>query len=171
VGNKPRAFVDTNILVRGVTLPRFPYEVLRHGVLGDIRLIFSQQVQEEARRYITTKFSEFLQIFERFLSLRKYQLVPNPSKEEVLANVNLVRDLKDVPIALAAIKADAKYLISTDTDLIDIDETTEELRKYITPMSPGKFLNIIMNRSHEQLNQISQRHWDDLTMPPFSIDL
>jgi hypothetical protein len=53
VENKPRTFVDANILVRGVTLPRFPYEVLRHGVLGDIRLIFSQQVREEARRYIT----------------------------------------------------------------------------------------------------------------------
>jgi predicted nucleic acid-binding protein len=171
VGDKPRTFVDANIIVRGVTLPRFPYEVLRHGVLSDIRLIFSQQVQEETHRYIITKFPECLQIFERFLSLRKYQLVPNPSKEEVLANVNLVRDLKDVPIALAAIKADAKYLISTDTDLIDIDETTEELRKCITPMSPGKFLNIIMNWSHEQLNQISHRRWDDLTTPPFSINL
>ena len=170
MGNKQRTFVDANILVRGVTLPRFPYEVLRLGVLSDIRLIFSQQVQEEARRYITMKFPECLQIFERFLSIGKYQLVPNPSKEEVLANVNIVRDLKDVPIALAAIKADAKYLISTDSDLIDIDETTEELRKYITPMSPGKFLNIIMNWSHEQLYQISRRCWDDLTTPPFSIN-
>ncbi len=30
MGNKPRTFVDANILVRGVSLPRFPYEVLRH---------------------------------------------------------------------------------------------------------------------------------------------
>jgi predicted nucleic acid-binding protein len=118
-----------------------------------------------------TKFPECLQIFERFLLIGKYQFVPNPSKEEVLANVNLVRDLKDVPVVLAAIKADAKYLISTDTDLIDIDETTEELRKYITPMSPGKFLNIVMNWSHEQLYQISRRCWDDLTTSPFSLNL
>jgi len=58
-------------------------------------------------------------------------------------------------------------LISADTDLIDIDETTEELRKYITPISPGKFLNIVMNWSHEQLDNISRRRWDDLTTPPF----
>jgi hypothetical protein len=27
----PRVFLDANVLIRGVTFPRFPYEVLQHA--------------------------------------------------------------------------------------------------------------------------------------------
>jgi hypothetical protein len=30
-----RVFLDANILIRGITLPRFPCEVLRHAAKGD----------------------------------------------------------------------------------------------------------------------------------------
>jgi hypothetical protein len=42
--DKPRVFLDANILIRGITFPRFPYEVLRHAARGDFILILSPMV-------------------------------------------------------------------------------------------------------------------------------
>ena len=33
-----RVFLDANILIRGITFPRFPYEVLRHAAHPNQRL-------------------------------------------------------------------------------------------------------------------------------------
>lgn len=44
-----RVFLDANVLIRGVTLPRFPYEVLRHASLGDFVMVVSPLVLESVR--------------------------------------------------------------------------------------------------------------------------
>ena len=44
-----RVFVDANVLIRGITYPRFPYEILRHIARGDIKLVLSLTVLEEVR--------------------------------------------------------------------------------------------------------------------------
>ncbi len=49
VNPKPRVFLDANILIRGVTLPRFPYEILRHADRGDFMAVFSPLASSEAR--------------------------------------------------------------------------------------------------------------------------
>jgi predicted nucleic acid-binding protein len=41
---KLRVFLDANILIRGITLPRFPYEVLRHAAQGQFIPVFSATV-------------------------------------------------------------------------------------------------------------------------------
>jgi hypothetical protein len=64
---KPLVFVDANVLIRGLTLPRFPYEVLRAGALGQVQLVTSQTTLAKARYYIETRFPAHLEGFERFL--------------------------------------------------------------------------------------------------------
>ncbi|MBI1927014.1 AbrB/MazE/SpoVT family DNA-binding domain-containing protein [Candidatus Poribacteria bacterium] len=49
--------------------------------------------------------------------------------------------------------------------LLEMDE-----RCYPSTVSLRSF-NIVMNWSHEQLGQMSRHRWDDLAMPPFSINL
>ena len=52
-----RVMVDANILIAGVVWPRWPYEVLRHALRGDFRLVLSEYVIQQARRRIQTPMS------------------------------------------------------------------------------------------------------------------
>jgi predicted nucleic acid-binding protein len=109
-----RVFLDANILIRGITLPRFPYEVLRHAAKGDFFPIFSPMVLDSARWYVQELFPEHREALGALLDLLDYELVPDPAPDDVAAHADLVRDAKDIPVALAAIQAGADYLVSTD---------------------------------------------------------
>lgn len=57
------------------------------------------------------------------------------------------------------------YLISTDADLTDADESTEALRAMIAPgkvLKVGVFLNQVMDWSHDDLETISRRQWREI---------
>jgi hypothetical protein len=48
----PKVFVDANILIRGITFPRYPYEVLRPAAQHTITLVVSASVLTDARHYL-----------------------------------------------------------------------------------------------------------------------
>jgi predicted nucleic acid-binding protein len=102
------------------------------------------------------------QALEQFLADCDYEEVPDPSPEEVERNLHLVRDPKDVPIALAAINAEVDYLVTNDKDLTAQDETTAALRQKIQPMIVGQFLSELMGWESEGLERIRERNWGDL---------
>lgn len=60
--------VDANVLIQGLTLPRFPYEVLRVGTLGQVQLMTSVTTLARARHYIETRFPAHRERLERFLT-------------------------------------------------------------------------------------------------------
>jgi predicted nucleic acid-binding protein len=105
------------------------------------------------------------QALEQFLADCDYEEVPDPSREEVEHNLHLVRDQKDVPIALAAINAKVDYLVTNDKDLTAEDETTVTLRQKIQPMIVGKFLKEVMGWESEDLERIRKRNWSELSPP------
>ncbi len=162
---KRRVFVDANVLIRGMTFPRFPYEVLYRAAQNKIVLVVSPSVLDDARHYLGELFPERLPQFEAFLAFANVEVVTEPASEQVEANRSLVRDVEDVPVILAAIQAQADYFVSTDADFTDENASTEELRARLAPgkvMSPGAFLNQVMGWSHEQLSEISRRQWNDI---------
>jgi len=130
---KPRVFVDANVLIRGITLPRYPYEVLRLGTEGKITLVTSSLVLADVRYYLARLFPDSLANFQAFLSVAAVEVVSDPDPSEVWANQRLVRDVKDVPVVLAAAAAGVDYLLSTDADLTDDDESTTGLRLHLQP--------------------------------------
>lgn len=75
---------------------------------------------------------------------------------------NLVRDKKDIPIALSAINARVDYLVSDDKDLTAKDKTTEELRQFVKPMICGTFLKEVMGWTSEDLEKVRRRKWQDI---------
>lgn len=163
--HKPRAFLDANVWIRGITFPRFPYEVLQHAARGEIVVIVSPLVLDSVRLYIRERFPEHEMALDALLQLLEVQVVADPSLERVAAYAGLVRDLKDVPVALAAIEAGAEYLVSTDRDLTDVDETTVELRRHLKPMAVGASLHEVTGWSHESLAAIERRRWSELERP------
>ena len=113
---KPRAFLDANVLLAGSAFPRWPYEVLEHAADGDFQPILSPLVIKQARKHLQKRFPEHLSRFEEFIQETEYELAPDPSSEEIEANKSLIRDLSDVSVALAAINVKAEYLVSEDKD-------------------------------------------------------
>jgi predicted nucleic acid-binding protein len=163
--HRSRAFLDANILIRGVTFPRFPYEVLRHAARKEIVAIVCPIVLDSTRLYVRERFPDHQGALEALLELLDLEVTPDPPLEEVVAHANLVRDAKDIPVALAAMAAQAEYLVSTDRDFTDVDDTTAELRRHVRPVSAGTFLHEVLGWGHESLSAIERRKWSDLERP------
>jgi len=160
-----RVFADANVLIRGVTFPRFPYEILRLAARHEIVLVISPSVLDDVRYYVEELFPDHADKLEAFLATALVEIVGEPTPEEVKANHYLVRDIDDVPVVLAAAKAKVDFLVSTDPDLTDVDEGTEKLRQMLAPgkvMKVGSFLDEVMGWSHAALEAISRRRWGDL---------
>jgi len=157
-----RVLLDANVLLSGVVFPRWPWEILRHAVRGDFQLVLCPYVVRQARRRIAQRFPEFQAAFDEFLIRCPYELVSDPSPEDVQNHSGLVRDVTDVPVALAAIRAGVDYLVSEDKDLTEVDETTVELRRYIYPLISGTFLRQVMGWSHGELEAVRGRTWDEV---------
>lgn len=159
---KPRVMVDTTILFAGTIWPRWPYEVLQHALRGDFQLVVSPLIVEEARRTISAKFPASVPHFETFMSLVTHEVVPNPTAEEILAHQDLMRDINDLPLALAAINAHVDYFVSEDKDFTARDETTARLQQRLTIMLSGTFLRHVMGWTSDELEGVRQRKWSDL---------
>lgn len=157
-----RVLLDANVLLAGIVFPRWPWEILRHAVRGDFQLVLCPYVIRQARRRIAQRFPEFLDAFDGFLFRCPHELVSDPPPKDVQAHAGLVRDVTDVPVALAAIQADVDYLVSEDKDLTTTDETTAELRGYVQPLISGTFLRQVMGWSHEELEVVRGRTWNEV---------
>ena len=84
-----RVFIDSNVLLAGNAFPRWPYEVLEHATDGDFRLVLCPLVIEQAREHLQKLFPAHLAHFEKFLREADYELVPDPTPDEVDSHHNL----------------------------------------------------------------------------------
>jgi len=159
---KLRVMVDANILIAGSVWPRWPYEVLQHGLRGDFRLVLSEYILQQARMHIRRLFPNHEDQFDRFLQTCDYDLVDDPTLEQVDKNLALVRDPSDVPVALGAIHAGVDFLVSEDKDLTVQDETTTRLRQELKVLISGTFLREVMGWNSEDLEDIRHRTWRDI---------
>lgn len=159
---KLRVMVDANVLLSGLIWPRWPYEVLQHGLQGDFQLVLSEYVISEARRRIRERFPDYLEEFEAFLRLAEWELIEDPTKKELAEHSGLMRDPADIPVALAAINAQVDCLVTRDRDFTDRDESTEELHRCLNILLPGTFLREHMGWTSEELEATRHRNWKDL---------
>ena len=158
-----RVAIDANVLITGIVWPRWAYEVLQHALRGDFILVLSAIVMAEARNRIVTTFPEFLAEFEFLLANLTYELAPVPTREDVAANTSLVRQLKDVPIALSIMGAAVDYFVTYDRDFTDPGETTRAVRNAIPGIIlPPVFLRDVLGWSSADLEAIRRREWSDL---------
>jgi predicted nucleic acid-binding protein len=150
--------VDANVLVAGIGWPRWPYAILQHVLAGDFQLVLTPYVIEEARRNLQRIAPATLPTFDEFLALSEYETVADPTPEEIVAQQQIVRDPNDVPVAVAAMKAQLDCLISSDKDLTE----SEELKKHVAVLLPAVFLREHMSWTSEELEVIRNRKWSDM---------
>jgi predicted nucleic acid-binding protein len=154
-----RAMVDATVLFAGIGWPRWSYEILRHATKGDFHLVLAPSVITQSRRNLVKKLPHFAQALEDWLLLGAFELATEPTVKEIEANHTLVRQIEDVPIALAAIHAKVDCFISEDKDFTALDATTAELRKRLKVMRPVIFLREVMGWSSEDLETVHHRGW------------
>lgn len=158
-----RVAVDANVLIAGFGWPRWPYEVLRHAERGDFTLVLSPLVIDEARRRLEKHLPTAVDDFALFLASVAYVEAPVATQAEVDANADLVRQKKDVPIALSVQAAHVDYFVTYDRDFTDPGATTWKVRKAIPGiMLPPVFLRDVMGWTSEELEAIRNREWSDL---------
>lgn len=157
--NKLRVLVDANVLVAGSAWPRFPYEVLQHGARGDFQLVLSDEIIGEARDALAEIAPERIERLEAILLASNYEQFAAPTDEEIATNSALVRDAKDVHVALTAIGAKIDYFVTQDKDFTD---STAPIRDRVAVLLPGTFLRERMGWTSEALEAIRQRKWSEL---------
>ena len=151
--------VDTTVLLAGIIWPRFPYEVLQHALRGDFQLVLCPFVLTQAHRKFREIFPAFTDDFAEFLVDVPYERVSDPISSSVLANQQLMRDITDTPIALAAINAQVDYFVSDDKDCTAPDQP---IHRNLSILQTGTFLNEVMGRNRDELDRIKRRTWADI---------
>jgi len=158
-----RVAIDANVLIAGVVFPRLPYEVLQHALGGDFTLVLSPIIIREAKRRIKVQFPDFEREFEQFLEAVDYEEAPVPTEEEVARHPHLVRDKKDIPVALSIMSAGVDYFVTYDKDFTDESHTTREVREAIHGiLLPPVFLREVMGWTSEELEQVRRRTWPEV---------
>jgi len=162
VPDVPRIFVDTNVLVSGICFAGLPYEILRLATAREIRLVLSPMVLDETKRVIREEFPQHAAGLERFLSVLPHDLQTDPTADEVESNLDLVRDKKDIPIALSAIASTADALVSGDKHLTAQNATTSLLRSRIRVLTPTEFFRQVMAWDPQTIRAVGNRRWEDI---------
>ncbi len=154
--------VDTSVLVAGLVWPRWPYEVLRHALREDFRLVLAPVIVAESRRIITRKFPNFLARIDDFLLRWPYELQRDPTPQDVMAHQTLLRDRNDIPIALAAIQAQVDCFVSEDKHFTQHTPATAELHRRLPVLLSGIFLRVHMGWSSRALDAVRKRSWMEI---------
>ncbi|HZS94221.1 MAG TPA: PIN domain-containing protein, partial [Chloroflexota bacterium] len=123
-----RLLLDSTILIKGISFPRLPYEILRLGLRGEAEIVVSPLVLDAARRNVRWKYPHLVGDYDAVIRNLDPEIVPDPTVDEVKKNLGLCRDEDDVPVALAAIAARVDYLVTNDIDLTVEDDSTIDLR-------------------------------------------
>jgi hypothetical protein len=111
--NKPRVFVDADVLFAGAAGPSAhgaSLVVLRLAEITLIDAVASQQVVVEAERNLTLKLSKTLPTF-RLIIDRSLRVVPDPQPDDLLSYAGLARP-KDLPILVAAVREGCPWLVT-----------------------------------------------------------
>lgn len=158
--SEERVALDANIIIAGILQPRWPHEVLRCCVTGALPVLVPEQVIEEARRHL--KMPQQVRALDYFLEASGAETVPMPPPEDVLENMDLVRDASDAPVALALLNARVTTFVTLDRDFAEPGATATRFSERVRVMLPAVFLRDVMGWGSAELESIRERRWDDL---------
>jgi len=112
---KINIFLDSSALIAGIISETGAAHVLLQlGETEDVVLVISEVVVNETSRSVARKSPENFDDVQMEIARAKIQIVPDPSDDEIQANLYLISDPDDVPILLAAMKAKVDYLATHD---------------------------------------------------------
>jgi len=138
----PKVFLDANILFAAAYSSRGgSREIIRKGIAGELFIIVSTTVLNEAVRNLQQKAPAALESFRIFVGALDPLIAEEPSKMEV-GDVGQYINLEDAIVLAAAIKAETDYFVTLDKKHFLKDPQVEKKAK-LKILSPRQFLKEI----------------------------
>ena len=133
--SKPQVVIDTNVWISGLVFGGNPEKIIRLFIEGQITIVSAEELLSELRRKIIQRFPLFipnLNLLEA--SIREDALFVKLGIVQIAAS----RDIEDNMFIETAIVSQAKFIISGDNDLTDI-ESFQNIRI----IKPADFLKLL----------------------------
>lgn len=112
--NAPRVFIDSSVLLAGLGSRKgASYAILVLSDLGFIRPVICPYVFDEVERNVLAKFPAYEDSYRRIQSEIEWEVVTDPSADEVRRFVGIIA-AKDAPVLAAAVNAAPKRLVTLD---------------------------------------------------------
>jgi predicted nucleic acid-binding protein len=140
--DRPRPFLDTNVLFSALHSPSKPAEIVRLHVRRRINIVISTFVLEELTRTIARKRPERRDDLHRLLTLRPPEIWPNPTSNRLIEASTMIHE-KDAPVLAAAIMSGADCLVSGNTKHFTPAVATEAGLAIFTP---AEYLDHLIQR-------------------------
>lgn len=138
--SKINLFLDSSALFSGiVSSTDGARALLLLAETNQILITISEQVVAETERAIARKLPVALADLREAILASKVQIVHDPTPTEVQANQHLISHASDVPILLAAMKADVDFVV-THNRIHFIDDPEVSVRSGLKIGTPGDAL-------------------------------
>lgn len=111
--SRPNIFLDSSALFAGIVSPSGAARALL--LMAEARLVtitVSEQVVAETEQAVAHKVPRALAYYREALHSTGLRIIRNPSPEEVDAYQEIIAHQPDVPIVVAAMKAQVDYLVT-----------------------------------------------------------
>ena len=142
-----KLFLDSSALFAGIASSKGASRaLLLMSEINHISIIISEQVVVETERAVARKIPYAINDLRKAILSSKSQIVNNPPIDDVEANKELISDPTDIPIVLAAMKAQADFLVTLDRKHF-IDDPTVAQRSGLQIGTPGDALAWIRSQS------------------------
>ena len=139
--SKVNLFLDSSALFAGIISSTGAARALLLLAESDqITITLSEQVVAETERAVARKVPQALADLRAAILASKAQIVHDPTPAEVRANLELISYPPDVPILLAAMKANVDYLV-THNRVHFIDDPDVAAKANLRIGTPGDALN------------------------------
>jgi predicted nucleic acid-binding protein len=111
--SRPDLFLDSSALLAGAVSPDGAARaLLLLAEAGSLTVTISEQVVAETERAVARKVPQALAYYREALRSTGLRIVRDPSPEEVAAQRDMIVHQADVPIVIAATKAEVDYLVT-----------------------------------------------------------
>lgn len=115
-----KIFIDTNIFISTILFPNSKSSIAFTKAMSyPFEPITSDYVINEIISKFNEKFNSHIKYLDVFLTtvIKNITVIKTPTIK--LSKETLIRDIKDMPILRAAIKANTKYILTGDKDFLE----------------------------------------------------
>jgi len=131
--------IDTNVFISAAVLSSPRMLQLIEEISENHTVVLSTYIVDELKRVTREKFPDRVDTVERFLHELPFELTYTPEKIDK-SKYPEIRDIKDLPVLVSALKEDVDVLLSGDIDFSPLDIERPEI------LSPRAFIELYGNR-------------------------
>ncbi len=124
-----RIFIDTNILISAIVFDKKELELIIRCVSERYKICISEHILEEATRVFMKKFTEFIEMYEKFIGITKIEVIKKKSYDYNIKEHQNIRDKYDAHVIACAESSSCEFIISGDKDILSYEHSKIKIVK------------------------------------------